>query len=458
MRSALFLVIMATAVIATRASSRPAGQAVNSADFRALSRAVTDDIERLAIPGAAVSVIRDGKVAFAQGFGVSRQGTLDAVHPATIFQIGSVTKIFTATAMVKLASVAMLDLSAPVGRYEPHATAEIRALTLRQLLTHTAGLKDEAPYFGAGEESALRDTISQWGSDFIFTTPEAIYSYSNPGYAILGAVIESVSGMPFADAMEKLVFAPLGMEHTSVRPVPAGVGVAAGHIVRDGETVALGRNANNVVYWPAGYISSTALDVSRFKICLLENGRLDGRQVLPADILDRLTSASVQVPGRPSRYGYGIGVSGIGDARVLSHDGSIVGFAARMVLVPERHYGLVALSNKHQAFLSTTAETALRRAVQDHSVSAAPATRSAESTGDVVGFYRQGNTTLEVLVQDDELTLGYEGRKAALVALGEDRFRYVLSDGEAPSELVFVRADGSVRYLHTRGRAYLRQR
>jgi CubicO group peptidase (beta-lactamase class C family) len=449
---------MATAVMAARSSSRAAGQAVNSAEFRALSHAVREDMERLAIPGAAVAVIRHGKVEFVQGFGVTRQGTADAVHPETIFQIGSLTKIFTATAVVKLASLAVLDLSAPVGRYEPRATAEIRPLTLRQLLTHTAGLKDEAPYYGAGEESALRDTIRQWGSDFIFTKPGTIYSYSNPGYAILGAVIESASGMPFADAMEKLVFAPLGMEHTSVRPVPAGVGVAAGHIVRDGETVALGRNSNNVVYWPAGYISSTALDVSRFMICLLQDVRLDGRQALPADMLDRLTSAPVPVPGRPSRYGYGIGVSRMGGARILSHDGGIVGFAARIVFVPEKHYGVIALSNKHQAFLSTAAETALRRVVQDHSVSAATVTRAAGAAADIVGFYRQGNTTLEVLVQDSELTLRYEGRTAALVALGQDRFRYVLTDGEAPSELVFVRADGKVRYLHTRGRAYLRER
>jgi CubicO group peptidase (beta-lactamase class C family) len=151
-------------------------------------------------------------------------------------------------------------------------------------LSHTAGIHDEAPQYGSHDESALGSGNRAWTDDWLFTSPGKIVSYSNPGYWLAGFLVETLTGMDYADAMEARVFGPLGMTRTTFRATtamtwPIAQGHESGKVVRPA--------ADNAAAWPAGSIFSNASELSRFVIAFMNGGRLDGKQVL-----DRKSSRS----------------------------------------------------------------------------------------------------------------------------------------------------------------------
>src|SRR5260370_7636998 len=135
-----------------------------------------------------------------------------------LFRLGSTTKMFTAAAVTGLVVEGKIDLEAPVSRYISGLDASIGKLTANQLLSHTSGLRDEAPMFGSHDETALGNGIHAWKADFLFAPPGRIYSYANPGHWLAGYLAESVSGKPYAAVIEQPLFQPPGMQKTPFPP------------------------------------------------------------------------------------------------------------------------------------------------------------------------------------------------------------------------------------------------
>jgi CubicO group peptidase (beta-lactamase class C family) len=171
-------------------------------DPAAVERVALEELASTKTPGAAVVVVNGGTNVFARGYGVASVDTGDAVRPEMLFRLGSTTKMFTAAVVTGLAVEGKIDLNVPVSRYLAGLDKSIGSLTANQLLSHTSGLRDEAPMFGSHDETALGNGIHGWTADFLFAPPGRIYSYSNPGFWLAGYLAETVNGQPYADVIE----------------------------------------------------------------------------------------------------------------------------------------------------------------------------------------------------------------------------------------------------------------
>ena len=203
---------------------------VRAASFESAEREVERSMTSGGVPGAAMVVVKDGRVVYAKAFGICSVETNVPVTTRTLFRIGSTTKIFVALAALRLVDQGALRLDGPIGDAVPDLAPGLRSLTLEQLLTHTAGLAEDALQNGPLDESALQARVTGWTEAALFASPGEVFSYANPGYVLAGAAIALAARQPFIAAMRSLVLEPAGMSDSTFRPLEAFTRpVALGH-------------------------------------------------------------------------------------------------------------------------------------------------------------------------------------------------------------------------------------
>lgn len=350
-------VILALALSAALAGSVPSSasdQAPPGTDhslrLAAFERGLDQRFETARVPGAAMAVVLGGRVQLARGFGTTLARKGDPVEAATLFRLGSTTKMIVAATALVLAEQGRLDLHAPVSRYVPELPPRLGGLTLHQLLTHTAGMYDESPMTGPPDDGALGRMVHSWTDDAVFMAPGRFFSYSNPGYWLVGYVLEQVERRPFADVVKTNVLDPLGMTQSTFRPEQAALHACAAPHSGKGKEI---RPApNHAGTWPSGSLYSSAEDMSRFLSALLADGMLDGIRVLPrAVVRGLLTPRTDIVEPRGERYGYGMTFSFVAGETLAFHSGSRAGFGSYILLVPARGFGAITLANRTGAML-----------------------------------------------------------------------------------------------------------
>ncbi|HEV2690528.1 MAG TPA: serine hydrolase domain-containing protein, partial [Bryobacteraceae bacterium] len=293
---------------------------VHQLDPAAIERVANEELQAGHTPGAAVSVISGDKMIFTHGYGVANVETGAPVTPDMLFRLGSTTKMFTAAALVGLAVEGKVDLEAPVGKYITGLDPTIAKLTANQLLSHTSGLRDEAPMFGSHDEIALNTGIHAWKPDYLFAPPGRIYSYSNPGFWLAGFLAETATGKLYADVIEERIFQPLGMHRSTLRPTMAMTWpLAQGHEFEEGIVRVIRPAADNAASWPAGSIFSSATELARFVIAFMNGG-------LPPKVVALMSSPHAKIPGSEDNYGYGLRLSFDRGVRWVSHGGSRSGY------------------------------------------------------------------------------------------------------------------------------------
>lgn len=328
-------------------------------DFAPLEAAAAAEVKDAGIPGAAVAVVRGDRVVFAKGFGTTNIEGGPPVTSDTLFRLGSTTKMFTAAALVSLAEDGKVKLDAPIGEYVKDLPKHFAPLTLHHLLTHTAGVTDETRMNGALDEASLGREIRGWKDDFLFTEPGKVYSYSNPGYRIAGLVAEEVGGKPYADVMDERVFRPLGMKRTTFKPTMAATyPLAIGHEARSSSATVIRPLAENAAGWPAGSMFSSVNDLSRWAVAFLNEGKIDGKQVLPPAVIVKLSAKHVTVPGG-RHYGYGLQVAEHRGVPVVEHGGSRAGYGSFIRFLPEQKSAVIVLCNTTGGQLPRTVERAM---------------------------------------------------------------------------------------------------
>lgn len=294
-------------------------------------------------PGAVVLVIKDGHVLFRKAYGEADILTHTPLSPDMAMPIGSMTKQFTAVAVMLLAEGGKLSVSDPITRYLPKYPTNGKTITIENLLTHTSGIPDYAttpdwPSNMGHEVSThvLLDTFSQRPLDF---EPGTKYEYSNSNYILLGAIIEKVSGLPYAKFLEQRIFRPLGMNDTGYASRLRGnTSLAAGHTLVEGGFVHSPHFSPSQLY-SAGGILSTVDDLARW------SKAIDAGRLLSAAGWKRVIT-----PYRPregtSEYGYGFQ---IGDSwqntMTIRHGGRVPGFESFAMRLPEQRMYVVVLSN-----------------------------------------------------------------------------------------------------------------
>jgi CubicO group peptidase (beta-lactamase class C family) len=420
----LFLMFVLTLAVPGTASAQ---------DLQDLERAAADEMKETATPGLALGVVRDGHVVLAKGLGVASLETGQPVTPDTLFHVGSVTKTLTAAALVTLAEQGKLRLDEPVGRRVDGLAPGLAKLTLHQLLSHTAGLGD------------------QHGGD-----PGKVFSYSNLGYALAGLVLERVTGKPYADAMREILFEPLGMTRTTLRPLEAMTWpLAVGHEPQEtGPPQVVRPMADDTRIWPAGYAFTSLNDLSRFVTALLDGGRLDGRQALPPGVAARMLAPAVDIPTNVfvrGKYGYGLFREEGRGVPVAFHAGTLPGFSAEFRMIPERRAAVIVLSNRSDNRMEKTFARALDLLLPGASLPAAEPRREIPMTVDemrrYVGTYAN-RWSMDLFVKDGRLFLRRFDAELPVTKVGENRFSTQPEGLPQPQEFVLVPgADGRPEVL-----------
>ncbi|MEU9045203.1 MULTISPECIES: serine hydrolase domain-containing protein [unclassified Kitasatospora] len=305
------------------------------------------------IPGVAVAVWANGQETFAC-HGVTSVDDPLPVTPDTVFALGSVTKTFTATALMWLVEDGLVDLGSPVRRYVPQLRlADEQAAaqtTVSDLLNHTAG-PDRGPVLDTAEgDDALAAEVARLTDLPLLAAPEERASCSQAGYNLLGRVIEKVSGMPYEQAVAEFVLDPLGLEDSLFAPgdVPRWR-FAAGHTTDAEGTSAVSRRRNGTrANNPGGGLSSSPADLLRWARFHLGDGRTQrGEHLLPADSLRQMREPPGTV--RSSALADAIGtcwvLRDIDQVRTVWQGGSAFGQFVELLLVPERDFAVVSASN-----------------------------------------------------------------------------------------------------------------
>jgi CubicO group peptidase (beta-lactamase class C family) len=348
--------------------------------FDALIAAVEKERMELGAPGAAVAVIEDGEVTFARGFGSKDPDADVPVLPTTLFRIGSVNKMLTAAGLLVQVSKGTVDLSAPVTDLVPgfHFNLDASwAPTIRgeHLLTHTSGMSDylviDAPVSQQNDAALLTYMTGGFANvDYLMVPAGTFYNYSNPNFYLAGLLAETAAVKPYRQLMKEDVLDPLGMTRTVFLP---------SEVLADGD-YAIGKNTSfasvpervlpdtydNAWARPAGYASSSVLDLAKFVAFLLDGDDA----VLPKALVDEMQAPKVDTKEVVdlTHYAYGLGVNdgiflGGPDKfyamKVVQHGGAIPGFSALVVYAPSLRFGFVSLASGDGAELVDSLVTAM---------------------------------------------------------------------------------------------------
>jgi CubicO group peptidase (beta-lactamase class C family) len=429
-------------------------------DFSELERVALAELQETGTPGAAVAVIRGDRAVFAKGFGVASRETGATVTVDMLFHIGSLTKMMTAAALVKLSEEGRIKLDAPIGNSAKGLSPRLSQVTAHQLLSQTSGLKDVPGDDGLHEETALGDFARSLKDDDLLIAKGLAFSYSNPGYALAGYLIEQVTGKPYGDAMDETLFKPLGMSRATLRPTVAMTyPLAMGHAAQGREGARVVRPlADDTRLWPAGYAFTSLNDLTRFVIALMNGGKLEGRQVLPAAFVIRLLSPYVEIPTNVfagGKYGYGFFAHDYRGLQMFEHGGTLPGYSSEVRSLPGERVAVIVLNNKDGARLNKTFDKAFELmlpSLKSHTTPAAaeaiaPIAMSEAEAARYAGTY-VNRWPIELLVRHGQLYLKQFGAEMPVMKIGANRFSVTPPGARRGQELLIVSgADGKPSYL-----------
>lgn len=324
---------------------------------------VTTQLEKEHIPGAVLVLVQDGRIVYQRGYGFADLAAKKPVDPArTIWRIGSISKVFTATAVVQLADRGRFRLTDDVNRYLTRfkiAPTFPEPVRIWHLLTHTAGFDEIRPGTRAETKAGLLSLGDFLAPKLVrLRPPGQLISYSTYGISLGGYLVEQVSGLEFETYLQQNVWLPLGMTRTNI-DVPDSLkrDVAIGYEWDNG--------SNQLASWewyhstPASSINASAVDMAHFIIAQLQNGRYGGTRILSdsaaRDMHRQHVASHPDLPG----FAYGFYEDFTNGERILEHGGNVEGFSAQLTLLPDRNIGFFIASQHEPAQLRDVVQKAL---------------------------------------------------------------------------------------------------
>ncbi len=419
-------------------SAQPAEPAWHAEVDRAVSVAMRAPIE-----GVAVTVLQGDRVLLDRAYGLADVETEEVVGAESVFEIGSITKMFTAAAILILAEEGRLSLDDAVGDYLPELGARGAEITLRHLLTHTSGLSSDwavADPTAPAAPRAVLDTLAARPPEFV---PGARYAYTNNGYILLGYVVERVTGQPYPEVVRARLVEPLGL--ASVAPCasfPASRRVlGVEHATRGPITATPADGHDPTVTFSAGMLCATAGDLARWSRALTAG------RVVRFETYARMAAPTVLPSGREAPYGLGLQRYEWEGRPAVGHDGATPGFVSEVVHVPGDSLTVVVLTNGVYAgqIVQALAFDILRAAARLPIAEAADRPTTAEERALYVGTYDLGGMPIEVYEQGDHLRVLPPGQVAArLLSQGDGVFR---AEHDPSLQVRFLVGDGGAQDL-----------
>ncbi|GHG14331.1 MULTISPECIES: serine hydrolase domain-containing protein [Amycolatopsis] len=398
------------------------------------------------VPGLAVAVVAGDAPTVSVGFGVTAVDEGQLVTGDTLFRLASVSKVVTTIALLRLVEQGHLELDRPIRHYLPELRlrrqANTERVTLRMLLSHTSGLSEGAIERPWRTERRAPEGLAAFVEEDLprcplVGGPGEMYFYSNLAFNLAGRAAEVVTGVPFARLLTEQALEPLGLARTVLDPTVAMTyPLAQRHRTGpDGRVVVRHDGGDDTGFHPAGYVFSTASDMSRVMRMLLGRGRLDGRRVLQPGTVEAMWSPQADV--RLSR-GLHYGLASLIEpdykgVRRIGHEGVLRGYCAKLTFAPDQGVGVVVLYNheyNEQPRFFTTRDRIVDR-VFDELLGLPPGpvhppttpVTSAEAAR-VAGRYAKvlGPVVAELVANGTDLLLRYDGRTVPLRAAGPGLF------------------------------------
>lgn len=334
---ACFLLLTLAGLPAAAATAPSDAELTRYAD-ELLSKTYTADA-----PGASALVVRNGKVLLRKGYGMADMELGVPIRPEMVFQLGSVTKQFTATAILMLQERGKLSVQDEITKHLPDYPTHGQKITVEHLLTHVSGIPS---YTGLAEwppkwreDLTVDQLLALFKDKPLEFNPGTQWAYDNSGYVLLGAIIEKVSGKTYEDFVEQEIFAPLGMKHTFYNHNEELVPGRVQGYEKEGDTFRRARYLSMTHPYAAGSLISNVDD-----LWIWEQGLSSGK-LLRQESLDRMFTPAKLSSGANAHYGYGWNIFEYGGRKVLEHGGGIFGFLTHVTRVPDERLYVAILTN-----------------------------------------------------------------------------------------------------------------
>ena len=314
-------------------------------DFTAQESARVDAIVARAlassgVPSASVAIVRGGRIAFVKAYG-TQSPTIKVASPDSLYQIASISKQFTAAAMLLLEDQGKLSLDDKVSKYIPGISGGDR-ISLRRLLSHTSGLRDFWPqdysFAAMAKPVTPQQIVDRWAKAPLDFEPGTQWQYSNTGYVVAGMIVEKVSGQPLLAFLQRNIFQPLGM-HPIDQDLAIGPNFPAGYRRNALGPVRVETPAASGWLYAAGELAMSAPDLARWDIARMN------RALLPADDWAEQESAVKLADGSSTGYGLGVFAADRDGHRRIEHGGEAVGFLSENIVYPDDKDAIVVLVN-----------------------------------------------------------------------------------------------------------------
>ncbi len=370
-----------------------------------LDGVVPSQLDREDIAGAVISIVKDGRVLFAKGYGHANTTQKSPVTVETLFRPGSISKLFTWTAVMQLVEQRKLDLDRDVNEYlDFRIPAPFdKPLTLRHIMTHTPGFEEAIRNLflpDAASLMPLREYVIAHLPNQIFA-PGTVPAYSNYATALAGYIVERASGKPFEDYADEHIFKPLGMTHSTFRqPLPERLRpLMSGGYLRASQGP---KEYEFVGAFPAGSCAVSAMDMTRFMLAHLQGGEYAGARILGADTVKLMHSRQFGLHPEMNGMALGFYEESRNGHRIIGHGGDTVYFHSDMHLVADQQLG-VFMSYNSAGKGESSPRSALWRKFLDRYLPYAPPARpsppasAADDARTVSGYYkvsRRPDTTL----------------------------------------------------------------
>jgi CubicO group peptidase (beta-lactamase class C family) len=430
-------------------------------EYTSLDAAVQGEASRWNVPGIAVGILHNGEIT-TTSTGFANLATRTPMTDDTISQIGSISKVFTATLAMILIDDGLLDLDTPVIEYLPDLPLENQSargsITLRHLLSHTAGFEgDRFIDYGRGDD-ALANAIADYASLRQWTAPGDLWSYCNAGFYLASRVIEVAAGEPFETVFRKRLIEPLGLEtafffadDVITRPH------AVGHQIterNDGHKVAHGYSLPRHVNGTGGVVCSTS-ELLRFAQLHLNGGEIDGTRIVSAENTAAMQQSVTEAGDFHRSYGLGWCIHEYPDFRTISHGGATNGFRANLTAIPGTDFAIAILTNGDAGSRAITEieNWALSHYVDLTRPEPDPVKLSKKKLSAFAGSYNRHDAAQVVTVADSHLELTVESRDEEsgevestttypLIPVGDTRF--IVPDGPGKGNTVdFLEYNGN---------------
>lgn len=360
-RPLLFAALFITLIFAGCASPPVNPEYVARGDYESMKQYITQKIQyemkKHKVVGLSIALVDDQRIVWAQGFGYADIAKNIAATPTTVYRVGSISKLFTATAAMQLSEQGKFDIDQPLQTYLPQFSIKSRFLnaapiTPREIMTHHSGLPSDLKMGMWSEHpEPFTTVVDNIRDEYVAYPPNYVFSYSNLGFTLLGHAIQQVAKENFASYLDRSVLQPLGMIHSSFSERPDTPLMAKGY--RDDKEMP--EPALRDV--PAGGLNSNVLDLSRFLQMIFAHGRSGGRQILKEEtVVEMLRPQNTDIPldaGFQVGLGWMMGWIGGGQIKnagpVVHHNGATILYRSELIALPEHKLGVVVLANSTSA-------------------------------------------------------------------------------------------------------------